>query len=90
VRTVAARERAVLEVAGIILPTLEDSYSTGNSVIYTLGKAMNGLSEHSVCPYQEVGNAYATQLGRNAAWAERFQALWSLPLRLHTDKRARS
>jgi hypothetical protein len=51
----------------MVLPPLEDSHSTGNGVINTLGKAMNGLFEHSVCPCQEVGNVYATQPSRNAA-----------------------
>ncbi len=66
-RTVAARELAALQVAGMALPTLEDSHGTGNGVSNRLRKAMNGLSEHSVCPCQEVGNAYATQPSRNAA-----------------------
>ena len=89
-RTVTARERAILGVAGMVLPALEDSHGTGNSVINALGKAMNGLSEHSVCPCQEVGNAYATQPSRNAAWAEKFQPQCSLPLHPCTDKRAQS
>ena len=66
-RTVAARELAALQVAGMALPTLEDSHGTGNSIINAPGKAMNGLSEHSVCPCQEVRKAYATQPSRNAA-----------------------
>ena len=74
-RTVTARKRAVLRVASMVLPPLEDSHSTGNGVINTLGKAMHGLSEHSVCPCQEVGNVYATQPSRNAAYVERFQVL---------------
>jgi hypothetical protein len=90
VRTATARVRAVLGLTGMVLSPLEDSHGTGNSVINTLGKAMNGLFEHSVCPSQEVGNAYATQLGRNAVWAERFQPEYSLPLHLHTEQRAQS
>jgi hypothetical protein len=62
VRTVTARERVVLWIAGTVLPVLEDSHDTGNSVINALGKAMNGLSEHSVCPCQRLGtHTYATK-----------------------------
>lgn len=68
----------------MVVPTLEDSHGTGNSVINAPGKAMNGLFEHSVCPCQEVGNAYATQPSRNAAWAARFPHSCSFPLNLPT------
>jgi hypothetical protein len=67
VRTVTARERVVLWVAGTVLSALKDSHGTGNSVINALGKAMNGLSEYSVCPRQRLGthtlrNQAVTQL----------------------------
>jgi hypothetical protein len=90
VRTVTAWERAVLGFAGMVLPALEDSHGTGNSVVNALGKAMNGLSEHSVCPCMEVGNAYATQPSHNAAWAGRFQPSSSLLPNLRTEEGAQS
>jgi hypothetical protein len=42
---------------------VKNSHGTCNSVINALGKAMNGLFEHSVCPCQEGGERirYATK-----------------------------
>ena len=61
-----AREWAVLGLGREIRSALEDSHGTGNGVGNRLGKAVNGLSEHSVDPCYGFGNAYATQPSRNA------------------------
>jgi hypothetical protein len=53
---------------------LENGNCTSNRVINTLGKAVDGLSEHRVCPSKMIGNAYATHPSRNAAEEQEFQA----------------
>jgi hypothetical protein len=52
----------------------ENGNCTSDRVINTLGKAVDGLSEHRVCPSKMIGNAYATHPSRNAAGEQEFQA----------------
>jgi hypothetical protein len=63
-----------LRFRGEVRSALENGNYSSDRIINTLGKAVDGLSEHRVCPSKMIGNAYATQPSRNAAEEQEFQA----------------
>ena len=63
-----------LRFGGEVRSALENGNYSSDRIINTLGKAVDGLSEHRVCPSKMIGNAYATHPSRNAAEEQEFQA----------------